>query len=172
MPNQTTTSARRSASILLTSAAAALLSLPIGCAQPKTPPTLTDGPFQGPSLTLAPLAPTASARQPTWSVVMQAPNPGYRLTYDHTIDQFRHKAILVTILEPNPVFTYPQTIVTQTAATPIPTNEPVKVYARFMNYAANRWGRAFPYDLAVDQPAEATIAEPAPQPDLPAPSNP
>ena len=126
-------------SIIAAGAFAAALLAQIGCSSRPSLPEVSSEPYQGPALAL-------DSSQPEYAVVIQAPTPGWVVSLDRVAEQYRHHAVFVSLRRPNPGFLYPQAIVEQRVATPVPVRGAVRVYARIL--AADVRESKAPYVLA------------------------
>ncbi len=114
--------------MMMRSAAAALLTTTvlIGCSSSGTAPTIADtAAYDGPPITL-----TESSGSHVVSV--EAPSPGWQVSRDRILEAKGHSRVFVSLTEPDPRFSYAQMIVTQNILTNIPSDRPVKVYARVL----------------------------------------
>jgi hypothetical protein len=102
------------------------LTAQIGCRSHAALPETTADPYAGPPLAL-------DTSQAEYTVVVQAPSPGWQVSLDRVAEQYRHHAVFVSLRRPNPGYLYPQVIVDQRIATNVATTGPVKVYARTLD---------------------------------------
>jgi hypothetical protein len=122
----------RRLSIALCLGAAAVPLLEIGCSDPKALPKVTTGTYAGPAMVL-------DSSGETYVIIVNSPAPGWVPTLDRVADQYKFKAIFITLRKPNPSFYYPEGDVQQRVGSAVLSSEAVEVYARI---------------LAFDQPAE------------------
>lgn len=137
---------RRTAILALALAAGTVPFLEIGCGSQKALPNVLNSPYSGPGVTL-------ESTRGSYVVVVQSPTPGWEPTLDRVADQYRHKAVFITLRKPNPAFFYPQVIVQQQVGTSVPSTETVKVYIRVLNFDERATDQ--PYALAAEQQAPA-----------------
>jgi hypothetical protein len=136
----------RCAILALTLAAGTIPFLEIGCGSPKALPNVLNSPYSGPAVSL-------DSTRGSYVVVVQSPTPGWEPTLDRVADQYKHKAVFITLRRPNPAFFYPQVIVQQQVGTSVAPSEHVKVYVRILNF--DERGNDQPYTLAAEQQASA-----------------
>ncbi|HYE63447.1 MAG TPA: hypothetical protein VD997_15755 [Phycisphaerales bacterium] len=125
--------------MIATAALTTVLLAQIGCTGRPALPETTSEPYLGP-----PLAIDTSGSE--HMVVIQAPTPGWVATLDRVAEQHRHQGVYLTLRRPDPSFVYPQVIVEQRVATTVPTQTPVRVYARVL--APGKKDSSAPYVLA------------------------
>jgi hypothetical protein len=101
--------------------------LEIGCGDPKALPDLSSAPYAGPPVRL-------DASGDNYVVLLSSPTPGWVVTLDRVADQYRHKAVYLTIRRPNPTFYYPPAVVEQRIGTSVLSPEAVEVYARVLAF--------------------------------------
>lgn len=75
----------------------------------------------------------------SYVIFVTSPTPGWIPTLDRVADQYKFKAVYITLRKPNPSFYYPEGEVLQRVGSSVLCSEAVEVYARI---------------LAFDQPAE------------------
>jgi hypothetical protein len=124
--------ALRRLSIALCLATATVPLVEIGCSDPKALPKVTTGTYAGPPMVL-------NSSGEFYVIFVNSPAPGWTPTLDRVADQYKFKAIFITLRKPNPSFYYPEGEVTQRIGSAVLCSEAVEVYARV---------------LAFDQPAE------------------
>lgn len=84
-------------------------------------------PYSGP-----PIAIDSSGREHV--LVLSAPSAGWSFTLDMVRESRRRQDLYVTIRRPNPLYEYAQVVVEQRLASPVPTSQPVAVYARVLGH--------------------------------------
>jgi hypothetical protein len=124
----------RSAPIAL--ALAALCVNQIGCSHSKALPDVSKDTYLGPPVGL-------DGSGQTYVVVAQSPSPGWIATLDRVADQYRHKAVFLSLRRPNPAFYYPQAQVEQRIGTGVLTPEAVKVYVRILAFDESPGGQSY-----------------------------
>ena len=132
----------RSAPIAL--AFAALCIHQIGCSHSKAVPDVSKDTYLGP-----PVALDGSGQ--SYVVVAKSPSPGWVATLDRVAEQYRHKAVFVSLRRPNPSYYYPQVQVEQRIGTSVLTPETVKVYVRVLAFDEAAGGQ--PYALGAENKA-------------------
>lgn len=70
-------------------------------------------------------------------LVMQAPSAGWTLTLDRTIEHEGVQRVFATIRRPDPRFVYAMQVVTQHIATSIPSDQPLEVFVRTMDFGSD-----------------------------------
>jgi hypothetical protein len=124
---------------LLALAAAAVPLLVIGCGSTKAIPPIANGAYAGPPMGL-------DGSQENYLVVIHSPTPGWVATLDRVVDQYKHKAIFITLRKPNPAYFYGQVQVEQRVGTAVLSSESVKVYVRMLSFDQRAGDE--PYTLA------------------------
>ena len=118
---------RRAVLPILRLAAAMIPLLEIGCSGSKALPPITSGAYAGPPIGL-------DSAGDNDTVVVHSPTPGWVPTLDRVADQYKHKAIFITLRKPNPAYFYAQSQVEQRVGTSVLSTEAVKVYARVIAF--------------------------------------
>src|SRR5262245_56465769 len=131
----------RLGSVPIALALAALCLIQIGCSHSKALPDVSKDTYLGP-----PVALDGSGQ--SYVVVGKSPSPGWVATLDRVADQYRHKAVFVSLRRPNPAYYYPQVQVEQRIGTSVLTPETVKVYVRILAFDESAGGQ--PYALAAE----------------------
>jgi hypothetical protein len=88
----------------------------------------------------------------TYVVLIRSPTPGWVPTLDRVADQYKHKAIFITLRKPNPAYFYAQEQVEQRIGTSVLSFDAVKIYARTLDF--DQRAEDQPYTLAAQ--AEGT----------------
>jgi hypothetical protein len=117
---------RTLSTIIAAAVIVAALPVQIGCRSHAALPETSSDAYAGPPLAL-------DTSQAEYTVVIQAPTPGWAVTLDRIAEQYRHQAVFVSLRRPNPGYLYPQVVVDQRIATNVATTGPVKVYARILD---------------------------------------
>ena len=112
--------------------AARLLLLPFavflgGCGGSNLP-SITEGNYEGPPLSI-----DQSGRAAV--VFMEAPTPAWGLTLHRTSQARDHWQAFVTVRRPDPSYMYAQMIVRQNLLTTVESRQPLRVYARILDFA-------------------------------------
>ena len=110
----------------------------IGCGGQKALPDLTSAPYAGPQVRL-------DASGDTYVVILSPPSPGWVVTLDRVADQYKCKAIYLTIRRPNPTFYYPQAIVEQRIGTSVLSPAAAEVYARVLPFDSRDGDQPYSY---------------------------
>lgn len=100
------------------------------CSSSVKQPTVADGPYQGPVLTV-----DSSGKFHT--VVVQAPSPGWVITLDRINEAHRHEDVFLSITKPDPRFLYSTQMVEQRLQLPLPSATVLRVCARVRDFDAN-----------------------------------
>jgi len=139
-------------SILVRAGAAASPALPlIGCASSAPPPPTTETPFEGPAVTI-------DSSGPEHVAVVEAPTPGWQVTVARVMPAYGHRAAYLQMRRPYPGAMYAQVIVTQRVALGVASTEPVRVYARAMNFEDARSSEA-PFAFAAGSEKQQATPE-------------
>lgn len=99
--------------------------------------TTSTEPYRGPAITL-------DSTGPRHLIVVEAPSPGWRVSFDELGESGQD--VYITITRPDPALLYPQVIVEQRMDSTVPTGQPVRVMARVVEFGGN----AGVYGLAVE----------------------
>lgn len=139
--------------VCATAVACGMLSTLIGCATSAPPPSFSEAAFSGPAVSL-----DSSGRHHV--AVIQAPSPGWEATLTRVMPGPKHRAAFITLRKPFPGVLYAQVIVTQRVSTDIPSTEPIRVYARVIEYDAPANSDAS-FQLAAANQAASIAPEPS-----------
>lgn len=103
----------------------------IGCASSPAVPPVEPGRF-----------PEAEVRiesgGPVHVVAVELSSPGWEAVVTDVEDEFRARAVFVTLRRPDPTIFYAQRTVTHRLATSVRTNENLRVYARVLDFVESR----------------------------------
>lgn len=132
-----------------------ILLVQIGCAARNPVPVVGRLPYSGPELAVDRSGPTAL-------IVMQAPTPGWAITFDHMGEAFQERSVFVTLTPPDPSFAYAQVIVEQRLATSVARDVTVRLFARVERPQGQERADG-PYSLVLEAapPAREAAEEPA-----------
>lgn len=128
-------------SVPIALALAALCLNQIGCSHSKALPDVVKDTYLGPPVAL-------DGSGPTYVVVAESPTPGWVATLDRVADQYKHKAVFVSLRQPNPAYYYAQVQVEQRIGTSVLSPDAVKVYVRVLLFDERAGGQ--PYSLATE----------------------
>ncbi|MBX3409978.1 MAG: hypothetical protein KF859_08845 [Phycisphaeraceae bacterium] len=121
-------------------------SLP-GCSGRTPPPSISSNPYQGPPLSL-------EVGGGVHVIVAQSPSPGFVYKLDRIDEGHGYQGAFITIQQPNPAFSYASVIVEQRLATGVPRTQPVRVFARIVDFQ----GRSSTGDAYSPVPMPADLA--------------
>jgi hypothetical protein len=125
--------------------AAASVSLLQGCASPMPDPEIASGRYLGPPLTVERFG-TGTA------VLMKAPQPGWEIRFDRSMEFLGGEELFLTVRRPNPRANYASREVDLRTTTTALAKTPVLIYARVLTWdEPARLDRA--YGLATSDPA-------------------
>jgi hypothetical protein len=100
-------------------------------------PTTSTDPYRGPAITL-------DSTGPRHLIIVEAPSPGWTVSFDQVGQS--GEDVHITITRPDPGLLYPAVIVEQRMDSTLPAGQPVRVLARVVDFGA----KAGAYGLAVE----------------------
>lgn len=112
---------------------------------------MTEAPFDGPSVTID------SSGQEHIALV-EAPTPGWQITVARVMPAYGHRAAYLLMRRPYPGAMYTQVVVTQRIALGVASTEPVRVYARAVNFEDARSSEA-PFAFAAESSGQQANPE-------------
>lgn len=93
-------------------------------------------PYAGPALSI-------DTTRATYTIVLEAPTPGWTMETVATRQLFERREVYVLLRRPNPVYLYPQVVVTQHLGTDVRTDMPMDLYAAVAAHDAARGPEVF-----------------------------
>jgi hypothetical protein len=131
-----------STSLCLASILLASLALVGACAsgggsdQPNTPrPNVSEQAYAGPAVEID------STTGPRHLIVITAPSPGWKVSFDQVGPT--EGDVFVTVSRPDPNLLYPAVMVEQKLDSTVPSDKPVRVFVRVVNFGAGAASEAY-----------------------------
>ncbi|QOI99289.1 MAG: protease complex subunit PrcB family protein [Phycisphaeraceae bacterium] len=103
-------------------------------------------PYAGEDVYAGPPVSLESSRG-VWVVVVQSPTGGWSVAVDRVTESRRRKDVFVTLRRPDPRFMNTQAVIEQRVATPVRSDEPVRVCVRVLDHDEDPDSRAYPVVL-------------------------
>jgi len=98
-----------------------------GCARTSPPPEVSELTYSGPPISLELVA-------DSHIVVVHTPTGGWKAHVDRVTEGYKFQGVYVSLTMPNPAFSYAPTPVEQRLASNVLAIEPVKVFARVVDF--------------------------------------